>query len=70
MLGDDTYKPATLEFHDVRYGVDGVPHQATCGRCGRKNDPEQHPLLLAGPGTAMALKAEKLRGLEMREVVL
>ena len=40
MLGEQSYRPADAGgFHDWRYGVDGVPHPATCGTCGRKTDP-------------------------------
>ena len=40
MLGEESYRPADAGgFHDWRYGVDGVPHPATCGMCGRKTDP-------------------------------
>jgi hypothetical protein len=39
MLGDETYRPVSnAGFHDWRFGVDGVPHPSTCGRCGRKTD--------------------------------
>jgi hypothetical protein len=41
MLGGGTYRPAIgTPFHDWRFGVDGVPHPATCGMCGRKTDPK------------------------------
>lgn len=38
MLGDETYRSESGEFHDWRFGVAGVPHPATCGKCGRKTD--------------------------------
>lgn len=41
MLGDETYcPPRSAGFHDWRFGKNGVPHPATCPRCGRKTDPE------------------------------
>lgn len=39
MLGEQTYRPEKPGFHDWRFGVDGVPHPATCPTCGRKTDP-------------------------------
>jgi hypothetical protein len=40
MLGDATFKPVVKShFHDWRFGIEGVPHVATCGGCGRKTDP-------------------------------
>ena len=39
MLGEDTYRPLDPgDFHDWRFGVNGLPHPATCATCGRKTD--------------------------------
>src|SRR5262249_31730646 len=41
MLEGPTYRPARIEgFHDWRFGKDGVPHPATCPKCGSKTNPE------------------------------
>ncbi len=40
MLGEQTYRPEEPGFHDWRFGVDGVPHPATCPTCGRRTDPD------------------------------
>jgi len=41
MLGDETYcPPRSLGFHDWRFGTDGMPHPATCKKCGRKTRPD------------------------------
>jgi hypothetical protein len=40
MLGERTYRPGKPGFHNWRFGVDGVPHPATCPTCGRKTDPD------------------------------
>jgi len=40
MLGKETYRPSRIEgFHDWRFGKDGVPHPATCPKCGSRIDP-------------------------------
>jgi hypothetical protein len=39
MLGENTYRPLDSGgFYDWRFGVNGVPHPATCASCGRKTD--------------------------------
>jgi len=38
MLGDETYRPAGADFHDWRFGKDGIAHPTTCPNCGRKTD--------------------------------
>ncbi len=39
MLGKETYRPNRIEgFHDWRFGKNGVPHPATCPKCGSKTD--------------------------------
>jgi hypothetical protein len=40
MLGDETYpSPSSAGFHDWRFGKNGIPHPATCPKCGRKTNP-------------------------------
>lgn len=39
MLGPDTYRvPRDAGYYDWRFGIDGIPHPATCPTCGRKTD--------------------------------
>ncbi|MCP4857463.1 MAG: hypothetical protein GY903_23510 [Fuerstiella sp.] len=41
MLGSDTYRVSpNAGYYDWRFGIDGIPHPATCPTCGRKTDPE------------------------------
>ncbi len=41
MLGPNTYRVSTeAGYYDWRFGVDCIPHPATCPTCGRKTDPE------------------------------
>lgn len=41
MLGSDTYRVRDeVGYYHWRFGVDGVPHAATCPTCGRKTDAE------------------------------
>ncbi len=40
MLGPDTYRaPIRDQYHDWRFGRNGIPHPATCATCGRRSDP-------------------------------